>query len=277
MRLSVAIPDSALSDETTKLDKTRKISILARACAIFGVESIYIYRDGDNREDSSLLMTILRYLETPQFLRRRVFPKANELKFAGVLQPLKIPSHTIPSDPKKIKDGDTRDGIVTIIKGKKFVDTGIDYLIPYFGRMQAGKRVTLRFKKGYPSFTIKEIPKEEAPSYWGYDVKERASLASLLHEWKGKTIITSRKGKNVTKDHIAKYVVQDQPTLVVFGSPERGVDEIMGNKMKHVQNAKALNFFADQATQTVRLEEALLGTLAIINAYSTPDHTVHNA
>jgi predicted SPOUT superfamily RNA methylase MTH1 len=36
--------------------------------------------------------------------------------------------------------------------------------------------------------------------------------------------------------------------------------------MKNVQNAKTLNFFPDQATQTVRLEEALLGTLAIINA-----------
>ena len=35
--------------------------------------------------------------------------------------------------------------------------------------------------------------------------------------------------------------------------------------MKNVQNAKSLNFFPDQATETVRLEEALLGTLAIIN------------
>ncbi|GIS74074.1 MAG: hypothetical protein CM1200mP11_2890 [Nitrosopumilaceae archaeon] len=29
---------------------------------------------------------------------------------------------------------------------------------------------------------------------------------------------------------------------------------------------KSLNFFPNQATETVRLEEALLGTLAIINA-----------
>ena len=36
--------------------------------------------------------------------------------------------------------------------------------------------------------------------------------------------------------------------------------------MKNVQNAKSLNFFQDQATETVRLEEALLGTLAIINS-----------
>jgi len=37
--------------------------------------------------------------------------------------------------------------------------------------------------------------------------------------------------------------------------------------MKNIQNAKTLNFFPDQATETVRLEEALLGVLSIINAY----------
>ena len=56
-----------------------------------------------------------------------------------------------------------------------------------------------------------------------------------------------------------------KPTLVVFGSPEKGIHEILGSKMKNVQNAKSLNFFPNQATETVRLEEAILGTLAIIN------------
>ena len=37
-------------------------------------------------------------------------------------------------------------------------------------------------------------------------------------------------------------------------------------RMNKVQNSKSLNFFPNQATETVRLEEALLGTLAIINA-----------
>jgi len=38
--------------------------------------------------------------------------------------------------------------------------------------------------------------------------------------------------------------------------------------MSKLQNSKTLNFFPNQATETVRLEEALLGTLSIINAYS---------
>jgi len=212
---------------------------------------------------------ILKYLETPQFLRRRLFPKMNDLKFAGVLQPLKIPSHITPANSKKINRGDVREGIVVSIKGKKFVDVGINQLIQFFGKTSIGKRVTIQFKEGYPKFSVKEIDKSEVPVYWGYAIKERANLFSLLNEWKGNIIITSRKGKIATKEQVSKYTKSDQPTLIVFGSPEKGVHEILGGKMKNVQNAKTLNFFPDQATQTVRLEEALLGTLAIINAQRT--------
>jgi predicted SPOUT superfamily RNA methylase MTH1 len=266
MKLSVAIPDSSLSDESLKIDKTRKISVLARACAIFRIDTIYVYQESNLKEDRNLILTVLKYLETPQFLRRRLFPKINDLKFAGVLQPLKIPSHITPANPKKIVKGDIREGIIVGMKGKKFVDVGINQLVQYFGKNPIGKRTTIQFREGYPNFSIKEISKEEISGYWGYSVKERANLFGLLSEWKGNVILTSRKGKPVSKEQINKYVKSDIPTLVVFGSPEKGIHQILGPKMKNVQNAKSLNFFPQQATETVRLEEALLGTLAIINA-----------
>jgi len=269
LKLSVAIPESSLSDDSLKIDKTRKISVLARACSIFKIDTIYVYQEGNNKQDGGLLVMILKYLETPQFLRRRLFPKMNDLKFAGVLQPLKIPSHITPANAKKINRGDVREGIVVSIKGKKFVDVGINQLVQFFGKTSIGKRVTVQFKEGYPKLSVKEIDKSEVSSYWGYSVKERANLFSLMDEWKGNIIITSRKGRTATKEQISKYTKSEQPTLLVFGSPEKGVHEILGGKMKNVQNAKSLNFFPNQATQTVRLEEALLGTLAIINAQST--------
>ncbi|MBI5377684.1 MAG: hypothetical protein HZA82_03580, partial [Thaumarchaeota archaeon] len=45
MKISIAIPDSALTDESTQLDKSRKISLIARTCAIFHVQTIYIYHE----------------------------------------------------------------------------------------------------------------------------------------------------------------------------------------------------------------------------------------
>jgi predicted SPOUT superfamily RNA methylase MTH1 len=268
LNLSIAIPDSALSDESLKVDKTRKISEIARACAIFKVNTIYIYQDGDNKDDRNLMLLILKYLDTPQFLRKRLFPKMNELKFAGVLHPLKIPSHITPADAKKIKKGDVREGITVSFKGRKFVDVGINQLVQYFGHEPIGKRTTVQFKSGYPNFEVKPITKEEAPTYWGFMIKERANLFSLISEWKGLTIITSKKGKNTTKEQISKYITSPDPILMVFGSPEKGVHQILGGKMSNLQNSKTLNFFPNQATETVRLEEALLGSLAIINAYS---------
>ena len=102
MKISVAIPTSSLQDESLKIDKTRKISVLARACAIFKIDTIYVYNEGNNGSDGSFMTMILRYLETPQFLRRRLFQKVNDLKFAGVLHPLRIPSHNTPTNAKKI-------------------------------------------------------------------------------------------------------------------------------------------------------------------------------
>lgn len=261
MNLSVAIPESALSDESLKIDKTRKVSLIARACAIFRINTIYVYRDGAD-SDGALLVTILRYLETPQFLRRRMFPMVNDLKFAGVLQPLRIPSHSTPADPKKIRAGDVREGITVSARGKNLVDIGINRLIPLPGRMAAGKRVTVKFKEGYPSLVAKKINRAEAGQYWGYEVRRRAGLYQLIAEWKESIIITSRKGRTATA---TKIPTGDKPVLVVFGSPERGVHEILGGSMKRVQNARILDFFPGQATQTVRLEEALLGVLAILN------------
>jgi len=269
LKLSVAIPESSLSDESLKIDKTRKISVLARACSIFKVDTIYVYQEGSYKEDGDLLVTIFKYLETPQFLRRRLFPKMNELKFAGVLQPLKIPSHVTPSNPNKIRIGDVREGVIIGIKGKQFVDIGINEPIPFFGNGNVGKRVTVQFKTIFPNFSIKEIQKSESKEYWGYTVKERANLFSLLTEWRGNIIITSRKGRTATKEQVTKYLNSNIPLLIVFGSPQKGIHEILGGKIKNVQNAKTLNFFPNQATETVRLDEALLGTLAIINAYGT--------
>jgi hypothetical protein len=53
--------------------------------------------------------------------------------------------------------------------------------------------------------------------------------------------------------------------LLVFGSPKKGVYEILGKSIGNIPRSQVLNFFSDQATETVRLEEAILGTLAVLN------------
>ncbi len=269
MKISIAIPDSSLSDEITQKEKSAKISKIARACAIFQIDEIFIYHETlGEKSDAILMSTILKYLETPQYFRRNLYPKMDLLKYSGILHPLNIPSHSKISDSRKIKIGDAREGIVVSVKGKKFVDAGIKKLIPYYGKEKIGKRITIQFKSTHPDFSIKEISKDSLKEYWGYKVKERGSLLSLLSSWEGKILLTSRKGKMISKES-SKWFLDSKKLLVVFGSPERGLHEILGGKINQVQNSKIMNFFPNQATSTVRLEEAIIGTLSILNLLRT--------
>ena len=270
MKISIALPDSSLSDESTQKDKSNKISKLARACSIFQISEILIYHESSgNSNDVRLMSTIFKYLETPQYFRKYLFPKMNLLKYSGILYPLKIPSHSKISDPQKIQTGDIREGVIVKIKGKKFLDVGIKNLISYFGPEPPGKRITIQFKSGYPNFSVQEISKDKIKDYWGYKVKERGNLFSILNSWNGPIILTSRKGKIVNQDFVKWFLQSKQNVLVVFGSPDKGIHEILGGQVNKIQNSKIINFFPNQATETVRLEEAILGSLAILNSFQS--------
>jgi len=266
MNLSIAIPDSSLLDESTILNKTKKISMMARTCAIFKINQILIYQDGkQNKNDLALLSTSLKYLETPQYFRKEIFPKTQLLKYAGVLQPLNISSHLTTSKQKMIKIGDVRDALIINYKGKKFLDIGINKHIQYFGKMKSGTRIAIQIKTIQPELTAKEISRDSIKDYWGYNVKERSNLLSILSTWKGKIILTSKKGKNFSRLDAKKITKSNEPILIVFGTTNKGIYDILGSDIKKIQNANVYNFFPNQGTYTVRLEEAILGTLSIIN------------
>ncbi len=256
-------------EEPSQLGKSQKISQIARACAIFRVDTIYLYHEVDGTaRDKSLLRITLRFLETPQYLRRSMYKKMDDLKFSGSLSPLKIPSHVQTSDPRRIKQGDIRDGIVVSAKGHKYVDVGFDKFIPYFGSEEEGKRIVVQFKEGFPNLSIKQIKRDEIKQYWGYEVKETSNLHNLLATWNSHIIFTSRKGKSIHKSQKYFDEIADSEVLVVFGSPKRGVHEILGKELQNIPKSQILNFFPDQSTETVRLEEAILGTLSILNLLS---------
>jgi len=268
MKISIAIPDSSLKDEKKHENKTRKIFQIARAAGIFQIRDIIIYKDGREFEnDSKLLSTILRYLETPQHFRKRLFPKSGLLQFVGALSPIKMPNQTGTSDAKQVKKGDIREGVVFPKEGKKFIDIGIEYSIPYHGKKEIDKRTIIKIKDTLPNFTVYDIEKNQIPNFWSYNVKHGGSLLSLLTDWKGPKILTSRKSKKIKDADIQQILSSKEEILVVFGTTDKGIHEMLGKKISNIQNFKAWNFFPQQGTETVRLEEAILGCLSIINAY----------
>jgi predicted SPOUT superfamily RNA methylase MTH1 len=271
--LSITIPDSSLSDEQTKRDKSIKIAQFARACSIFKVKRIYIYHDSLShfeKDDPHLLKTILRYLDTPQYLRKILFPMMHQLQYAGILHPIKAPHHRVVDDIKKIKAGDIRTGVVLKVKGQLFVEVGLGSLVPFMGDGFEGKKVNVRFTESYPNLKSVQAIEEDIFDYWGYEVKEVPSISKLLTSVeKTDIIITSRKGrhfKNI-EAQLADHAKSVQNILVAFGSPKYGLHEILAKEGASIKPYRyVVNMFPNQGTETVRLEEAVLGALAILNS-----------
>jgi len=85
-----------------------------------------------------------------------------------VLQPLKIPSHITPTNAKKIVVGDIREGVIVTVKGKKFVDVGINQLIQFYGKTSTGKRITIQFKENQNLNHIGDIMLKKDLIYFHY-------------------------------------------------------------------------------------------------------------
>ncbi len=113
-KLSIAIPASAISDTPHLREKTAKIGLIGRAAAIFRVDEIIIYPDdpkADQRRDLDFIALLLSYLETPQYLRKRLFKLEADLEFAGILPPLRTPHHPLSGKTKHLQIGEYREGV----------------------------------------------------------------------------------------------------------------------------------------------------------------------
>jgi predicted SPOUT superfamily RNA methylase MTH1 len=272
-QLWVTMPDSSLSDEQTKRDKSIKIAQFARACSIFRVKRIYIYHDSLSqfeKADALLFKTILQFLDTPQYLRKILYPRMQQLEYAGILHPIKAPHHKAPEDIKKVKAGDVRTGVIVKVKGQLYVEVGLGSLVPFLGEGFEGKKMNVKFSTPYPNLKAIEATEDDISDYWGYEVKEVPSLSKLLTSIeKTEVIMTSRKGsyfKNA-EARLAQRAKNFQNILVVFGAPRHGIHEILANEGASIKPYEfVVNMFPNQAAETVRLEEAMLGSLAILNS-----------
>jgi len=274
----IAFPDSSISDQQAKRDKSIKIAQFARAFSIFRVKRVYIYHDRTsdiNKSDARILKTILGYLDTPQYLRRRLYPITPDLEFAGILHPIKAPHHKKFEDIKSIKPGDTRVGVAIKYKGVMHVDVGLGTMIPYenISATEEGKKVIVKFISRHPKLRVTNASADDVNNgYWGYEVLQVPSLHGLLKEIKSKKnaeiMITSRDGspfKEVEYD-LLRSLNLVRNLLVVFGAPKRAVEQILSAEGQSIEHYKfTVNMFPFQGTDTVRLEEAIFGSLAILN------------
>ena len=260
--LAVAIPDTVLEERDSLRDKTVKLGLIARACSIYGVDLIEVFNEDKIRGESMLIMKVLEYLETPQYLRRRIYPLEESFKFAGLLPPLRIPSHKPRIPLEELEVGEFREGVTN---GDGTVDIGLEKNPKLRERMGADKRVTVRITNKGP-FEAELARREQVNEYWGYTLEGKGLEEVLSDRRFDLKIATSRLGNPLKSElpRLKESIRSAGGIKLIFGSPSRGLFDMAGPSLpKRVGHV--LNLFADQHVETVRTEEAIFAGLNLVN------------
>jgi predicted SPOUT superfamily RNA methylase MTH1 len=276
-KLTVAIPASVVSDTPHLREKTSKIGLIGRAAAIFRVNEIVVYADNpkaNQRADLDLIATLLAYMETPQYLRKRIFKIEPQLQYAGILPPLRTSHHPLNRKTEHLKVGEYREGvIVSETKEGSLVDIGVERAALLREKQFAvGKRVTAQIVKAGGQVEVQAVS-GEVPGYWGYAVTaERHSLKRLMENRKFDLAIgTSIKGAKWASvaGEVAGKWNRANSVLMAFGAPTRGLYEIARDEGWQLDEAVdfVMNTIPRQGTETVRTEEAVFASLSILNVW----------
>lgn len=258
MELTLLIPASYVAETDDPRVRTYKIGQIARAASIFRCDEIVVY--DDEPDGGEVISLVLRYAVTPPYLRKEMFERREELRYVGVIPPLRIPPHTVS------RESEYRQGVVTKVgsDGRVWVNCGKQHPVALYADAEEGERVSLRISSREP-LRAEVVDRSEIPLYWGYEVV-RAPLEGWLHAYDGVTVATSRKGETASVEDFHG----PDAMAVVFGSPERGVDLILREYYGASYGFDmTVNTIPNQGTETVRTEEAVLATLSLINLAST--------
>src|SRR5712692_3182618 len=270
-RICVSIPDTILEEQESLREKTAKLGQVARYCALFGVDAIRVFHDPRGRGESSFVKRVLEFLETPQYLRRRLFPLSEDLRFAGLLPPLRIPSHKAKVPPGRIQAGEFREGVV--LADGFSVDAGLDVSVTLRKKERPQKRVTLRISSA-SNARVEGIPvdRRDVTPYWGYSVEVSGTGSLLADSAFPLKVATSRHGDPVAR--VARGLRKDlegsRGVMLLFGSPSRGLFETVGKDLRS-RVSYVVNLFPEQNVVTARSEEAILSALYLVGLLGSPE------
>jgi predicted SPOUT superfamily RNA methylase MTH1 len=273
-KFCIAIPASMITDVPSLQLKTYKIGQVGRAAAIYRVDEIYVYPDRNyekQERDIELVHQILLYMETPQYLRKRLFPLSQVLKHVGTLPPLNTPHHPTNNLVAILQDGEFREGVVvSCARTGSLIDVGVEKPLRTSTTISKGTRGTFRIKKEGEEVSLEPSERSIPTSYWGYKVhKIRERLGTFLRRGDfDLQILTSRSGSPIydVAEELAPRLRSSGRVLLSFGSPKEGLKQILAREGLDLSIADyVLNTIPAQGTSSVRTEEAIHATLAIVN------------
>ena len=289
LHLSFAIPSSFVDIYPNRTQQTQQIGRIARAAAIFQVSDILVYQDANNatqRKNSQLISRVLEYMETPQYLRKHLFGKLHELRFVGLLPPLRTPHHPLAKHARNLKNGEIREGFAYQDKQKIVVDIGVEepLLLMEKHPKKLPTRITVRIHRtGNGRLVAQPCTPPDPSIYWGYKTRQiQQPLTDFLQKSSSYKLIiaATRKGELVDNQvtSLRRAWQKAGHLLILFGSHEEGLDTIfrrMGHDLSSITKYQ-VNFLAHQGVATIRVDEAILIGLTIFRFIERASHSGRN-
>ena len=271
---TIAIPDSSVSDNSDLRMKTEKLFQISRIAAIFKVEEILIYHDpylkpSHARRERKKIESILKYIECPQYLRKRLIPLSRDTAAVGILSPLAIPHHTKSRD---LKQNEIREAAIFLNQNKVVAAVGGPELLEVDGWKKSLKektlRVTVQIVKKDGKFQARIVSKPPTETYWGYKVNYSENVLSkaLLNRNEYK-IATSRSCGTLTNFKGERS--QKRNLLIAFGGPYDGIPEMLKTERKKISDVfdTCVSSLNKYGTRSLRLEEAMMITFSRLQDY----------
>ena len=283
--ISILIPSSIVDNAQSKELRTYLIGQLSRTIGIFKVSEVIIFHDklkSSSKDHLNFFIKNLQYLETPQYLRKTLFPRSQDLLTSGLMNPLDASHHLRIDQWCKYREGCVLNRPVK--DDSSWVNIGLRKDCKINKKLPPNTRVTvklnedafddgLKFYTGVP-VSMRE-PFEKSGIYWGYVVRvcerfEEVFDESIYGEKYDFVIGTSDKGENYRDVEYTKHK-EFKHCLIVFGGIE-GIEGMLDDD-EHA-NVKGddvngmfdvyVNTCVGQGLRTIRTEEAIMITLSVL-------------
>jgi predicted SPOUT superfamily RNA methylase MTH1 len=270
VRLDILIPSSFSREASSPRDKVLRLGMLARFLAAARVEALIIYHEDvekPDRRNAGLIKLIMDYLNTAPYLRRRLYRLVPELRYAGLLPPLNIPTHP---ERAGLDYPHYREGLVISSGSRSVVEAGLEKPLRLRRRLAQGSRVILRIEpRGDGRVSVAARSRRVVEVYPGF---RTAIVEGRLPEIVGGydlRIATSRRGADIREilPALREACAGKGRICVAFGASREGLYEVaerQGFRLEEHFNY-IVNVMPLQGVRTIRTEEAVAYALAILN------------
>lgn len=296
--LAIALPGSIVDACLTHELATSLVGRIGRAAAMFRVTEIVVFCEGrpdvlarrraphlDGSNGELFLYKLLCYMETPPYLRKAFFPISPDLRHAGLLPALDIPSHSrVEETSAPWREGVVLKKAISMQRDAgSWVDVGLGVDCAIDRRLQPGVRVTVRMdersKKHLAGTAVSPHAPGEAGTYWGYTVRLAASLERVFSECPHEggydlRLGAAEQGASLFASETRAILRREYShAVLVFG----GADGLQGAVEADTSLRGSLdscglfdalvNTIPDQGVRTVHTDEAVLLSLAALQPH----------